>query len=279
MPSLPHAAAALIRMIDGGDPNPADMERVIASDPALATMILRVAATRVMNNAPTSIRIAIMRIGLKEVRALAISLAVRRVLNEDKDTGFDSNRYARHSLYVAFLARYLSARRQKNEPYDSNWSPDELFSAGIMHDIAVPLLARVAPEDFRRVEKIAQRTNTTLSAAFTRLYECNIHELGAIVARMWKLPEVFCDTMQYMDEPWKMPDEEVSLSALNYADWLAGEFGAGLETWTVDQKPVLEAEIEVGIPPEERSLLQDAIERHVTALLDPAAAEAPAKVA
>lgn len=269
LPTLPQAATALLRVIDSGEASALDIERIIAADPSLCTMLMRVAASRSSINPPSSLRNAIMRVGQREIRSIAISLAVKSSLKGDSRCNFDVVRFARHSLYVGYLARYLTARRQRQEPFNSSWSADELFAAGVVHDIGLPLLAKAAPDDYARVELLAKRTGTSFKQAFTRIYECEMSDLGAAVAQMWDLPSVFPDTMRDMHMPWRKPDEMVSLCALSYADYLADIFGASLESWKVERIPLLEAEIEVGIPFQEQENLREVMEKMVATTLEP----------
>lgn len=269
LPTLPQAATALLRVIDSGEASALDIERIIAADPSLCTMLMRVAASRSPINPPSSLRNAIMRVGQREIRSIAISLAVKRSLKGDPRCSFDVVRFARHSLFVGYLARYLIARRHRQESFHSNWSADELFAAGVVHDIGLPLLAKAAPDDYMRVELFAKRTGMSFKHAFARIYECEMSDLGAAVAQMWELPSVFPDTMRDMHVPWRKPEEMVALCALSYADYLADIFGAALEPWRVERVPLLEAELEVGIPYQEQENLREVIEKMVFSTLEP----------
>ena len=268
LPVLSSTVTELLRVIDSGDASAQDIERVISTDPALFTMLMRVAASYFPGNPPTSLRMAIMRVGQREIRSIAISLGIKRLIHEDRTSPFDVHRFAKHSLTVGFLSRYLFARRQKMDPFDSAWTADEMFAAGVLHDVGLPLLAKVAPEDYTRTELLARRLGVSFSKAFSRIYGCEIQELGAEVAHMWSLPSIFVETMRHMDAPWRLPNERASLSALSYADTLANRFGASLEEWKVNWTPILEAELEVGIPPEEEELLRPLVEQHVGGMLD-----------
>lgn len=275
LPTLPHAATSLIRVINTGEASAVHLERIMVTDPMLCALVVRVAATHFAQCPPDSLRMAILRLGQKEIRSIAISLAVKRVLHEDIGGSFDVARYARHSLMVGFLARYLFARRQKLQPFHSQWTADEIFAAGILHEISVPLLARVAPSEYNRVEMLARRTGQTMRSAFSRIYRCELSELGGVVAQMWDLPTVFSDTMRNMHEPWRVPEEMVALSTLSYADYLAELFGTGLEDWEVPHEPVIEAELEVGISPEEQTMLRDIVNQHVEAMIGPMLEKSP----
>lgn len=269
LPVLPSAVSELLRVIDSGEASAVDIERIVATDPALFTMIMRVAASNNPANPPASLRLAIMRIGQREIRSMAISLGIKRLVHVDRPNTFDAARYARHSLTVGFLTRYLFARHQKVSSSDSTWTADEMFAAGVLHDIGYALLARVAPDDYARTEMLARRLSVSMDEAFQRLYECEIQELGSQVAEIWKLPAVFVKTMRHMNAPWQLPEEMISLSALSYADTLANRFGESLESWTVEWKPLVEAELEMAVPEEEENRVRPLVSSMVEDLLDP----------
>ena len=275
LPTLPHAATSLINAINSGEASAIHLEKIIVTDPMLCAMVVRVAAANFSQSPPDSLRMAILRLGQREIRSIAISLAVKRVLHEDPNGAFDVSRYARHSLMVGFIARYLFARRKKLQSFHSSWSADEIFAAGVLHDISVPLLARVAPSEFNRVILLARRTGQSFRATFRQIYQCELCELGGVVAKMWDLPSVFTDTMLNMYEPWRAPEELVALSTLSYADYLADLFGAGIEDWEISRSPLIEAELEVGIPPQEQSLVKEFVNVHVEAMIAPMIAPPP----
>src|SRR5687768_13347381 len=79
LPQLPGTAMRLINQIDSGDASAKDLEKVIISDPGLAASFLRAAVaanTADRDSGISSIRQAIMHMGQRSVRSLAMSLAL-----------------------------------------------------------------------------------------------------------------------------------------------------------------------------------------------------------
>ncbi len=271
LPSIPKTTMALVRAIDSGEASAVDLERIIASDPALATAVLRVSASSSMERPleqVATLRHAIMAIGQRTIRNLGISLSIRHLSEASDVPSFSSERFARHSLATGFLARYIFARKAQREPFGSQWCADEIFAAGVLHDLGVALLVQVCPEAFARTQNFATRFGVTLEAAFMKVYKGETGVLGAAAAETWALPSLFPQTMKAMNSPWTMPEEFTALACLSYANHLACLFGESIEVWPCQRELSPEVEMEVGLEATEVEVLREVIERHMAAYFE-----------
>ena len=103
LPPLPRGAARLIEEIDSDTSCAVTLERIISTDPALTTEVLRVAssATSGTRGGITSLRQAILLLGQRSIRALAVSLSLRTLMKQgNRSIRFEGTRFARHSLFV-----------------------------------------------------------------------------------------------------------------------------------------------------------------------------------
>jgi HD-like signal output (HDOD) protein len=266
LPQLPNTVVRLIELIDTGEASAIDLERLIAVDPGLTTNLLRLSKPLAMQeHEPNdgSLRTAIMRLGQRATRSMAVSLLVQSVMNyRDSEQGFSGVNFARHSIFVAFLSRYLYARKMMKKPFNSAWSAEEIFAAGVLHDLPLGLLSSVAPDVYARVHNFAKRTNQSFAAGFERLYGRPIHLLGIAAAEAWGLPEVFMITMKHMEEPWAYDDEYTSLCCVNYANYLANVNGISIEAWEFPSELGPEVELEVALPEAEIPAVLEVISRH-----------------
>ncbi len=280
--ALPESAGQLIRAIDGGEASARDLERIIASDPSLATTVLRVAVregtTQVQQH--PSLRMVIMQLGQKTVRSIAVSLAVKELLGTETGAKqFDPYRFARHALVVGFLARFIYARRQMIEPFDSDWCADEMFSAGVLHDLGIGLLARVSPDTYSRVYYYAKRSNTSLSHAFHAIYGCYPCLLGATAAEAWELPDLFVRTQTCLYSPWENEEEYTAQCCLTYANHLSELLGEALVPWELDKHPIMEAIQEVGLDEAEVEGMKELLLEQVSAYMEPLVKRSSPRVA
>ena len=148
LPQLPGGAIRLLKAIDSGEATAADLERIITCDAALTANILRLAnsADSGLPAGITTVKAAILRLGQRAVRSMGVSLTIQALLSSESNaTGFSAKRYARHCVTTGFFCRYLFARKKLLGDFESSWTPEEAFSAGLMHDLGHALLSRVVP--------------------------------------------------------------------------------------------------------------------------------------
>lgn len=266
LPALPSTAVKLVKSIDTGEASAADLERIIVADPALSAEFLRMASVASTGGVPrySSIRGAIMLLGQRTVRSLAMSLLLRHMTSTAPKTQyFDTGRFSRHSLAVAILARFLFARKQMAGKVETNWSTDEVFAVGLLSSLGLGLLAQVAPDAYERVYFFAKRSDVTIEKAFQTVYGRPTTVLTAAAVEAWELPSVFSEALQHLHEPWADPKEFTALACLNYAVALSDSHELGVGNWPVSFKIEPEVEAETALTEEEIKTLIAAVQRQV----------------
>lgn len=271
LPELPGSILRLVSAIDSGEASAIDIERIITADPSLSIRLLAVANSAACGSFGTditTIRGAIMRLGQRSVRSLALSLMMHNFWNSKTESQvFNTQRFARHSLFTGFLSRYLYARRNLQEPFMSEWSCDEVFSAALLHDLGTALLFKVAPEAHLRVHHFAQRMGCSVNDAFHQIFKHRINDLGSAAAEAWGLPKMFSESVAMYPEPWMMQEEFTALCCIHYADYLAALHGATLEDWPIHPSLEPEVESEVGLASEEIGQVLALVEQQVAKFL------------
>lgn len=268
LPKLPGSALELVRIIDSGDCNASDLERVIARDPSLSAGLLRMANSAMFGGlVPVStIQGAVMRLGYSSVRSMGLSLAVTAMVGSSTKS-FDADRFGRHNVFVGFLGRYFYARRKALELFKSSWSADEIFSAGILHDLPIALLSRVSPAAYEAVAEYSANRGISVRAGFSEYYENSLGVLGRIAADAWKLPSIFSETMEFIESPFDHGHETISLACLALADDHANRSSWAFEVWnfqaSVDPR-VIEL---IGLTEEDISTGIEMVGRHAEAFL------------
>lgn len=274
LPQLPGAALRLIQILEHDDVSSAEVERIIIGDPALTAAVIRAASSALYGGEDCStIRGAIMRLGHRAVQSVAVSLGVQALMGEGQNkSAFDRTRFARHSIFVGFLARYLYACRHQRDPFRSKWSRDEIFAAGVLHDLGSGLLARVSPADYDKVFEVAKKGQLSFNTAFEAVYGDSINKLAVLAAETWRLPPLFADILGHYENPASKEDEFIALSCVNYANYLAEEQSFGLFAWRVT--PVVEENIltEVGLTEEDIPAVVTLVSRHTAAYVPSASA-------
>lgn len=255
LPDLPAAALRLSQMLDSGEASATELERVILGDPGLTAGLLRAASAAAYGIATkpiTTVKQAILVLGQKAVRAVAVSLWIQAMVSESfQKTSIDPARFNQHSLFVGFLSRYLLSI-QRSQGVRSSWTPDEVFAAGVLHDVAKGLMATLEPQSFRLIFELSKMKNIAISHAF-RLATGGqeLGALGAISIRAWGLPDMFAEVCEYFTKPWEHPTESVPLMCLHYADYLANDAGFGVTENRVEMALSPQVQEVVGLPEED----------------------------
>ncbi len=212
-PMLPAVAVEVLSLAQRVDVEFDQVVRVLEKAPVLAAKVLSISqsAAYASRSAILSLRVAVVRLGLKTIRDIvleaALHLKVFRVPGYEPALG----RLARHSTAAAHLTRAVCRRTRVESEY--------AFLCGLLHDVgyAAALLALADDPELRRAP----------FAALAPVLDDVHDEASGLLARLWKLPEPVQRVVAGHHELAERP-EPVN-AALVVAEQLAWEAGAGME--------------------------------------------------
>ena len=164
------------------DPNTGvrDVVRLLETDVGVATDLLRVAnaASSGLSEKCTSIRHAASLLGMKRVVELVASAAA---LSYVEKGSAEFPELASHALGVAGIARAFAPI--------TGLTPDEAFTAGLLHDIGVLLLVQSDDIFYKGLIESTGRAEEPSRAEEIALMGFDHASLGEAVARAWNLPD------------------------------------------------------------------------------------------
>ncbi len=137
LPVLSPLAVRLVELAASDDTSAQDLARIIEMDAGLATRLLRLVNSPVYRRGGgeiTSISRAVVLLGLREVRIMALSISLRDTLPIKKD-GPDYHLYWRASLHRAVLARETARSLALD-------TLEEAFVAGLIQELGLPILLK-----------------------------------------------------------------------------------------------------------------------------------------
>lgn len=138
----------------------------------------------------------------------------------------------KHSLRTAIAARIF----MKLYPQE-NFSPEQAYTAGIIHDIGKTIISyylsllQIKPPK-EEIENFESFEKDILGISHS--------EVGYLLAKKWDIPEPLCNTIRYHHTPRKAPEKDKALVyAVHIADiasMISGT-GTGVDTmnYTIDQ--------------------------------------------
>jgi len=184
VPALPQSAIRLLELWRDPDNGPVEFAVPVESDPGLASQVLRFVNSSYFGFAreiPT-VRTAISMVGMRTIKNFALWSAVFSSISDPKCGPYDLKQAWRDSLRRAIFARAVAASLHVDQP-------EETFTAALLQDVAVPLLARVAPQTYASMLVERRVTGTRLSELERRNLGWTHAKAGGMICRRWNLPE------------------------------------------------------------------------------------------
>jgi putative nucleotidyltransferase with HDIG domain len=193
LPVQPGAAMRLLWMLEDPRTSAADLGRLIESDPALSTQVIRLANTAFygLSGKVSSAWRAVTVLGLATVRALATTAAFDLFSEKGRSV---PDEFWTHSVTTAAAASSL-ARRVGVQANDA-------FSAGLLHDIGSALVFRRAPRRYDTVlERLAEDPALTLVEAERDEFGVSHAEVGAAALAVMKFPPELTEAIGHHHTP------------------------------------------------------------------------------
>ncbi len=140
LPTIPGLVTAAIEQISAPDADMRQVADTIGRDPGLSARLLSVvnSAAYAPRNPIVGVTQAVTMYGKNQLESMLISLAASRAVAGKPAPGFDLNRFWKVAAWRGSAAASLSKRVDRARGSES-------FSAALLEDIAVPLLAAGKP--------------------------------------------------------------------------------------------------------------------------------------
>lgn len=185
LPSIPEIIIRIKQISEDPRSSTADLANCILSDHQLTSRILRMANSAFYGDyagKSSTITQAIVLMGFRAVRNIAVSMAVFKVINSvAREKGIDRVAFWAWSLSCGVVSKYLARLMGRTKLLETS------FIAGFLHDIGQPILAAAYPDKYA---EIAHLDPTTPDLCNTERVLLGIdHQVaGEFVARHWNLP-------------------------------------------------------------------------------------------
>lgn len=215
--TLPHVAIKVTQLVNDERSTMRDFEEVIKLDPVLVTRLLRLVNSPYFGlvQKVESISKAVVFCGMKQLRNLVAVEALHRMF-QGGDEFFSREKLWLHSATVAILAEMIARRIFAI-------SAEDVFLAGIIHDIGLVAEDQVAGELLREAAKAVQQGKGDLLQCEQEIIGTNHCEVGVALARDWKLPDEVLKAIRYHhDTSRKMPLKSVA-SIVLLAEYMAAK--------------------------------------------------------
>lgn len=226
LPAMPVIAQKILSLNLDTEEGQRMMQVLIEEDPQISAKIIGLANSAMIGASRhiTTVKDAEMLLGSKRVQSVAASVAIMSLMAKMPEGKLNLHDLWLHSIGIAFamtgIARSMSG---KSRPSD-----DQVFLAGMLHDIGYLVLAYLAPKlsDNLHTRLAAEPERSAIEIEREILDTCH-DELGAELARHWSLPEEIVAVLRFHHRP-DAPEAALGqplVRMINVAEKLLTSFG------------------------------------------------------
>jgi len=221
LPSVPALYTRLVQALRDEQASLPDIGRVIGEDVAMTGKLLQMVNSAFFGlpRKVTSAEEAITLLGVDNVRALVLSAHIFGHCGSDARQRAVTESLQRHSLALGSMARSI-ARTVRHDPHFVN----EVFMAGLLHDVGKLVLLTKATDQFLGADAQARRQGHPMRQVEAEIFGVSHAEVGAYLLGMWGLSDPVVEAAAYHHSPAEcVLDEFCALTAVHVATAFAGE--------------------------------------------------------
>jgi HD-like signal output (HDOD) protein len=196
LPVMPQAVSSVLRIADDPEASPKMLENILDKDPGITAKILRVANSAYYGFPQVkTIGQAISFLGMASIRSVVLSVALQNMLKgRSQAPAFDKLEYWRHCLGTATICRILGRLRMQSKA-------EELYCAGMMHDIGMLVMDRFMGHEFNKVIKEAKAEGAPIHLVMKDRLGFDHLAVGEILAERWGLSDLIRRAIAYHLDP------------------------------------------------------------------------------
>jgi putative nucleotidyltransferase with HDIG domain len=218
LPSLAHEIAEIAL---NPDVPAIRIAALVSKDLVLATSVIQLANSAFSSPASeiTSINEAVVRMGTTAVRSIVTAACLTSMMANPQIYGPRGRALIDHSIGTAYLARLIAER--------SGGDADEMFLAGLLHDIGKLLVLKLAAEKYPGV---AKPTIAEVEAVLVDQHTA----FGGFLVRRWQLPTALHDPIVWHHYPEGASQRPQEAAMIYVANRLAHKYGFGCSREEID---------------------------------------------
>ena len=264
VPTLPAYVSQVSREMERDDVSIRRIAELISQDMGLAGRVLKLANSPIYSRSvrdTVSVESAVQRIGFTEMKTVCLSVGMSRQFEQDLEH-FDIVQLWKHSLCVAFATQAIIPFCRVDEA--RQLSREMLYTAGLMHDIGLVVLARQLPAQYEQIILTCLDTGGKLWQVEQSALGFNHADASSWVVQHWGLPARLAMIVRYHHEH-DVAEPPIALYAklLHVADVIAGMNGYGIGDITPVEPFAVSAWVDLGLNDEDIPQIIEETEKRI----------------
>jgi putative nucleotidyltransferase with HDIG domain len=223
MPAIPAVFLPLLKILSDPAKDVAldEVVRLISYDNSIAAQCMRVASSPLfgMTHAPTSIKSAVISLGLRRVETILLTCCLGQAFPAKK-WALDPVVFWRHSMGCALLCRKFSEKLRARDA-------ETAYMAGLLHDIGFMVNCLAFPDEFLQAMTRAVQEEVTLDAAELAIMGFTHCETGRALAEKWALSQDLIEVITHHHAVEQSQRAQPLVALVHLSDLLCRTCGLG----------------------------------------------------
>lgn len=198
MPAFPRSVKRVIELSSDINCSNKELVSVIEHDPVMTLKILNLVNSAYfgLSNEITSIKYAVVYIGLNTIKNLAISIASIEMLPGYNDAGLDTEKFLYHTISTATVSRLLAKHTGIAEKNVSDY-----FVGGLLHDFGKIVFALFMPDEYKKVLYLEKKYSRLTVDAEKEIIGVDHTKVGMLLGNKWQLPTRLIEGIKFHHSP------------------------------------------------------------------------------
>lgn len=225
LPSIPALYLELVEELQSDDPSLERMAAIISRDLGMCSKMLQLVNSAFFG-LPRKIantEEAVGYLGVDTIKALVLYLHIFSLYERTKVAGFSFDRLWNHCWSVGVIARKIAQLEGL-----SREEADQLFIAGLMHDVGKLVLVTGVPTSYQLVVDRVAKDGLHPHEAEYSVFGTSHAEVGSYLLGLWGLPAAISEGVGWHHHPTAHDAEGLNpANVVHVADWIDHEIAKG----------------------------------------------------
>ena len=222
LPTLPPIVGKLTKLIGDEKATAPQVAALIEKDQVLTSKVLRMVNSAFYGfpRRISTVSNAIVLLGFNVIRTLIITASIFETMQSNDLSLWE------HSLGVAAASDILARKLELQ-------NPEEVTTAGLLHDLGKVVIRTEFPELYRELMKRVRQEKIYFVEAEKAVLGLDHGEIGRLLANQWNLPERLLEPIAYHHQVEKARYFKKETSIVHFADIMtrAEGYGSGGDPW------------------------------------------------
>jgi len=215
IPTLPTMIERITRLLLNPTTSAEEVGKVITTDQALATKVLRLVNSAFYGfpGKISTITHAIVILGFSTIKNVVLTTSIFDAFHKrgDETEDFDLEQFWRHSIACGAAAQAIAKYLGSNDK-------EECFIAGLLHDLGKLIVCQYLPDEFSMVLTNARLKEKLFFESEKELFDVTHQEVGAFLTQRWNLPQNLQNAVLFHHTPDPSREHFLMTASVHCAD-------------------------------------------------------------